>query len=642
MDYLLSILAFSLFVMLAWGLGRKILDICGYDFNGALERFVFSFGIGYGLISYVILLLGIGKVLYGWLVITISAICGLVVLPEINISIKEIFVWAKGLKKQYKQKRLLRPFGPRNDDFSIFSIELIILILIGIVVVLGLFAALAPSYSNDSMVYHLTDAKYFASIYSVENIPNNSSNALWPYLVEMYYTFTLLINLLPMAGLFHYSLAIAAMIGVYALSKRFFSGKLALIASAIFILTPGIFMETKETYVDLGMVFFTLLAFYTFSIWRAKGKNRWAALSGIMCGLTMSVKFFGVVTFLIVGSLFLARNIKQKKAIFSKSVILFALCAIVASSIWYIRQYIVFKNPLFPYYPQIFGSGRFTREAIDLLSEGNILRSFNKDNSIAGIITMPWKLTMHPKEFGGEQIGPIFLAILPGLILLRPIDKNLKPIVSFAFIYAVVWFFIYQNLRFFLPAIPFLSIAAAYVLCAFIKKGVFSKIVLASALVFFVISASLSFYHCSEAVAVVLGMEGKSEYLNRNERSFCISAYINKELPRTVKVLVINEGHTFFMDRVNKRELYYWLYTQYDSKFRTPDEVIAFFRSEGFTHILYAQKTSAVMPVNDNIRLTDLIEREYFRDRYLKQVYEVTPHAKNAEDLKYILYEIKK
>ena len=77
---------------------------------------------------------------------------------------------------------------------------------------------------------------------------------------------------------------------------------------------------------------------------------------------------------------------------------------------------------------------------------------------------------MFPGRFGGEQLGPIFLAILPGIALLKSIDKRMKPILIFGLAYIVICFFVYQNLRFILPVVPFLSIITAYILETLLRE----------------------------------------------------------------------------------------------------------------------------------------------------------------------------
>ena len=80
---------------------------------------------------------------------------------------------------------------------------------------------------------------------------------------------------------------------------------MGILSSLIFLLTPGVFILAAQTYVDLGTVFYTFMAVYSFIIWLEKKEGKWAALSGVMCGFTMSVKYFGVIVPFILGIYFI-------------------------------------------------------------------------------------------------------------------------------------------------------------------------------------------------------------------------------------------------------------------------------------------------------------------------------------------------
>lgn len=613
MEYLSSALVFFILVLLMWALGRKAMALFGFEFSGPAERSLFSIGIGFGIIAYIIFALGAFGILYARMVILALALCFLLVLPEIKRSVIEAMGGIKSIK--------------------------IPALVIGIICLIPFLGALAPSYSNDSMVYHLVDAKHFAQSHSIGVIANDSTNALWPYLVEMYFTLAVLFRLLPLAGLAHYLFFALTAMGVYLFSKKYFGIKTAILAAAVFILTPGIFMEAKETYVDLGMVFYGFTAFYSFFVWLEKRSVRWLALAGAMCGLGMSVKYF-TIFFPVIFTVYLAFIIlKERKAEDVKGLALFLCCAFFTSFIWYLRQYIITGNPLFPFYYKLFGSSGLDKQVIGLLSEKTIRDTYGLNVNIKNLLILPWQVTLFPHKFGGEQIGPIFLAVLPALALVRPVDRNIKKILVFSLVYVLGWFFFYQNLRFLLPVIPLLSICVAYTAYSIDPKDIIiRRFVMLAIGVCLGLSLILCIYHNMGGMKAVFGLESKDAYLAKNERSYGISEYINKNLPEKARILVVNESHTFFIDKPNKRELYYWIYTRYDKKFKSAEEVAAFFRSQGFTHILYADANDEYGEKGS--RLTYLMKDEGFKNKYLRLIYEFKPGSKNAGGITYSVYEI--
>lgn len=628
MIYLISSFVFYLIVLIIVAAGRNVLTLSKIVFTSRTEELTFSYAIGFALMSYLILFIGMCNLLYKEIAILFLIILAFFLRKDIVYINKEIL-------------DSIKEFARTNFKFSTLLLVFLI-IIIALIICIG---ALAPSYSNDSMVYHLTDAKYFANTHTIGLIPYNSTNSLWPYLVEMYFVLAILLNMLPLAGLFHFSLMVATAVALYTFSKRFFSEELAVLASTIFILVPGIFMEAVQTYVDLGLVFYTFMAVYAFLVWMEKGQLRWSALSGAMCGLGMSVKYFGIVIPLILGTYFTFGFFRvrglERKAIF-KSFILFFVSAVVTSFIWYLRQYIVMGNPVSPFFYRIFGTGKLTIEVVEAISEKFYHKALGSGLTLKNFFTIPWRLTMLPAEFGGEQLGPIFLAMIPALVLIKGMDRNTKRILIFSSFYFLIWILTYQQLRFLLPVVPFLSIVSAYVLYNLAgTKGVLSKLIWTSLAVYLLFLIALCIYHNVEAIKVVSGLESRESYLARNERSFQISEYMNKNLPHGTKIMVVNEEHTFFIDIDYKRELYYWIYTNYDKKCHNAQEVITFLKSEGFTHILYADAGSPLSEKPQATRLTELMLDDVVRKRYLRLIYKIEQRSKNANGLRYLVYEIK-
>jgi len=597
------------------------------EFAGITENFVFSFALGFGAVAYLVLFLGIFKLLYGTLLCVLLLGLSLAVLPEIKKCLQDTVRLLAGLKNCCSDK-----------------LERILLGMLGAVVLATLFGALGPSYSNDSMVYHLTDAKYFANNHMVGLIPRDSTNSLWPYLVEMYYSLAFAFNLFPLTGLFHFSLAVVSTAAVYAFAKRYFSRRTGIIAAVIFFLTPAIFTEAAQTYVDLGSVFYAFLAFYAFNLFLEKGEIRWAVLSGAMCGLGMSVKYFFMVVPGILGVYFIftafSGKILSRRTVL-KALLFFSLSTVLFSCTWYVRQYLVRGTPLFPFFADIFGGGGLDPEVLDLLSEKSVRGSHGMVVSLRSLLSLPWRMAMFPGQFGGEQIGPLFLAVLPGLMLVRHVDRTVKRISAFLLAYLFLWFIQYQHMRFFLPAVPFLSVISAYILCNIpgTRKAI-DRTLWSAVCAFLALSVMYSFYHNWDCAKVVTGLEKKADYLAARERSFEVSEYINDHLPEGSAVMVVNEAHTFFIDRFSNRELYWWIFERYDRKYRDPEEVIGRLKTDGFSHILYAGFPGRGETYGDDMRLTRLMEDETFRGKHLEPVYETTPRARNAGGVKYTVYRI--
>lgn len=620
MEYVLSVFVFVCFGVIACGFGARLLSACGFRFNSDAEKYSFSFALGFAAVAYIVLALGIFGLLYRSLFLVAIALLALVSIPEYK---NLFFATVRCIRKNRSHKVLLA------------ALALIIMLLL---------VCLAPSYSNDSMVYHLTDAKYFATHHYVGFIPYNSTNSLWPYLVEMFFTLALLWNMPAALGLVQFSLFLASCLAVYALCKRFFTLKIAWLSMLIFMLVPGIWMETSQTYVDMGMVFYCLSAFYAFLVWKDGASRNWLILSAIMAGLALSVKYFSLMILLVLVffyiQAFLSGRVRSGKE-FVNLGLSFALAIFISSCVWYVRQYMALGNPVFPFFSNVFGTSGLDSEALAALSEKTIRVSFGMGAGFLNGLTVAWRLTMHPRQFGGEQLGPLFLAVVPGIFFLRPLDPVVKRIGWIAAAYFIIWFFVYQNLRFLLPIAPFLSIVAAYVVVKCREKESRSgRIIVLLTGILLLLQFLLIIRHSFEPLKTVLGFESRASYLASHERSYEISEYINRTLKARANVLVVNEGNTFFLDTPHKRELYYWLYSRYDKKCADAAKVTGFFKAEGFSHILYAGEPDKSNEPGTQTRLTGLMRDEGFKKSFLKEVYTLTPHSENANGITYFLYEI--
>ncbi len=627
MDYFISISVFFVLVLVLWALGRKLLGAAGLKTISVSENMVFSFAMGFGTLSCVILFLGILRILYPLVTAGVIMAIAILVLPEIRMCLRDIPVAFSVMSKAGREA---------------FTGFFLCLLLTGMAVTM--VGAMAPSFSNDSMVYHLTDAKYFAGAGTVGLIPFNSTNCLWPYLVEMYYTMALVLGLFPLTGLFHFSLAVFSAAAVYAFSKRFFSVKTGVFASTIFFLTPAVFSEATHTYVDLGSVLYAFLAFYAFVLYQENKDFRWALFSGVMCGFGLSVKyFFAVVPIILLVCFFAAAFFKKPTELKmeGKAILSFMLAAALFSSVWYLRQYVVRGTPLFPFFSDIFGGGGLDNEVLKLVSERSIRVSHGMSTGLGSFLSLPWRTAMRPEEFGGERLGALFLALIPGLLLTGKLTRILKYVMGFSLLYTLFWFFQYQHMRFFLPAIPFLSVLSAWVLASEWNSRTLKRLLMFTVSAFLVIHLSLNIYRNIDRGKVVFGITSEEDYLSDNERSFDVSMYINGITDENVKIMVVNESNTFFIDKPYRREIYWWIFDRYDKYLGGGAEVINKLKSEGFSHILYADYENKTPEFQDRRRLTGLIRDSGFREDFLELVYRNKPVSGNARGVEYSIYRIK-
>lgn len=519
-------LLFLLFVfILATAIGRKLFHIFKFEFSGICEEFVFSCGIGLGIIAFFILIIGLLKVLYWWVFSLFLLLVILWTIPEIIENMKTIFS------------------GPKKLRYVKGKLNWLLIALLFAAIILTLIGALAPPIGNDELAYHIAYPKIFIENHAIEHI-KYTEKSLWPFLLEMLFTGAMLIKGVILAKLMHFLFGMLSLMAVFSFARKYFTLSIALLSAVIFYLTPGIFMQATYAYVDLGLAFYIFMALYAFMKWLECYQYKWISVSGIFCGLAMGIKITAIIAPAMVGIgiLFAALNQKRigsKKA--ALSLMFLSLFTILVAIIWYVRSYIILGNPVFPFMHNIFGGHGYANTHAKDIGMGSGMLSY---------MLLPWNLTMFPRAFGGEQIGVLFLILLPGIFLIKKLDTTIKTLIAFSLIFVSFWFFTYQNLRFFFPAILMLSIICAWLYFELLTQNKrFSRVIALIVISVLSFNVLLCGYHNISKLKVVFGYEGRDSYLSKTERSYNIAKFVNSKLPEHTKILILNEPRIYYFNK---------------------------------------------------------------------------------------------
>lgn len=138
---------------------------------------------------------------------------------------------------------------------------------------------------------------------------------------------------------------ILLIIAVYFFSKKYFSTKVAILASLILLSSELIVIYSQHADTDIG---YTLLIFLGFWTWILSLKNyRFSFLSGLIFGLAVMMKGIGSITFL--GALFLSIFLNFKKGKFINFLRL-SLVSLLVIAPWHIIMYAKYGFEFFRVY----------------------------------------------------------------------------------------------------------------------------------------------------------------------------------------------------------------------------------------------------------------------------------------------------
>jgi len=620
--YLKALILFILFISFALLIGYRLLLV--FSFTKVLNRaetFVFSFALGIGFISFLVFFLGLCHILFLKWVLLILILAALISSKSVYLFIKTNQFSSYDFKYMYSSK--LRMF---------------LVVLVSLSLLMTLIGTVAPAKGNDALVYHLSDAKYFAQHHLVTFIPYTSSS-VYPYFMEMLFTLAMLFDNPLLAKLFHFSMAFFGGLAVYSLGWRYINKEVAIIATAIFYLTPGVFTQATYAYIDIGWAFYTFMGFYAIMLWDFSSERRWLVLAGVMCGIAADTKYIGLITPVTVGLVLVIKGFLQKEKYkdLARNFALFSIIVVIIIFPYYIRSFLYTGNPFYPFYAKyIAESGWYGHDGFD----------FGMKKTFLNFIVSPWYVTFYPgKIFGGSesQLSPLYLAFLPALIFLRKKGKPILLISIFVGIFYFFWFFKFPAVRYILPIIPFLALLCGYVVWAMDNRSrYFGYLIKTVFSVFLVLNFGLCIYYNREELVFFSNGANVEDYLSKQDRSSKIFQYINKHTPPTSKILIIGELRTLYLDRENIRELYYRIYDKYHLK--DIIEIIDDLKSKGITHILYAEtqnkidKTPTVPEIDNSFPV--LIKDTEFVSKYLDKVVDMN-YSYNLPQVQHILYRLK-
>ena len=279
-----TLILFTLFISIALVIGYRLLIV--FNFTNTLKRIetiVFSFALGMGFISFLVFFLGLCHILYlKWVL--------LILIPAVLVSLKSVYSFVRA-----------NSFLSYGFKFIYSSrLRIFLTALVSLSLLMTLIGAVAPAKGNDALVYHLSDAKYFAQNHLVTFIPYTNSS-IYPYFMEMLFTLAMLFDNPPLAKLFHFAVALIGGLAVYSFGRRYINREVAFLAAAIFFLTPGVFTQATYAKNDIGWAFYSFMSFYAILLRDSSSDRRLLIFAGVMCGIAADTKNIGLITPVAIG-----------------------------------------------------------------------------------------------------------------------------------------------------------------------------------------------------------------------------------------------------------------------------------------------------------------------------------------------------
>ncbi|MFX0134629.1 MAG: ArnT family glycosyltransferase [Candidatus Hodarchaeota archaeon] len=615
-EVILNLILFILMFLAGLSIGNYILIkfMRGNIKIQGLDNFIFSAGLGLGILGYLTLGIGFLGLLYrpiGYLILVLLLAIGIYQNRNLKLNL------------QGSWKSIVSKF------VSLKILEKWLFIFIVAISLLNLIAALAPATGQDSLVGYLEIPKIFFREHKIFHLKENFASN-YPILPSVIYLFGLMLYSGIIGQLIHWTFSILSVITLYAMAKRF-SKTVGLFSSAIFLCLQPVIWESSLALTDIATVFFLLLAFYAFVEWISSEKPRWIILTGITGGFAAGCKGFGPIYIGTLGLLIFINTLIRrgfKNAL--KIEVYFIVSFLAAAAVWYVKAYVMTGNPFFSAF---FGGKDITVEWLRMFERE--MRVCSPARTLKSLLLFPIDLTFFYHIYKSGWIGPLFLTYIPLILFRKEIkDKLVLNIFGYCLILFSFISFLRLNmyLRHYLIFFALLAIPTSIVIHRFINSAELKTLKLPTLVV---VSIWLGFTFAYTAwkklpnFPAVVGAENKDHYLQRmipEDVNFMQTfKFIDKNLPQDAKILYVGSRGYY----LNRDYIRFWRLSTgllNTEEIKNSNEFFKMLKKLGITHILIdyeiAKKHATRFDIEEGYRLFGLLN-ELISEQKFSEIYQI-------------------
>jgi hypothetical protein len=371
---------------------------------------------------------------------------------------------ALGLTFIYKETKALA-----SSPTSHFDLPILPAAVIAFVVLLTFVAGFAQPVGDiraDHISYHFLGPQVWLRDAAIHPVPDETHTS-FPAIVEVLYASVMSLGGTRAPELFSV-FSLTLLLVAFGLARRMgLDPKGAWWAAALVATMPVVYRGSFAGFNDAILAGFFLLALrYALD---ATGPRDYA-LAGLFAGFAMGTKYTGIIVLFLVIVCALVLQLKNKELHKHKHIsglALFAFCAIVIASPWYLRNWLLLGSPIYPPPPALlhfFTPKYMSPDAIDGLAAWVRHGGAGMGHSFWDFLLLPFHFTYHPALFlnGVGGVGVDLLALVPfGIVALRK-DLFAKVILLFVFLQTVIWFVTEQEARFLIHVYVILAVVAIF------------------------------------------------------------------------------------------------------------------------------------------------------------------------------------
>jgi hypothetical protein len=326
-----------------------------------------------------------------------------------------------------------------------------------------LLLALTPFVSWDASVYHLTLPKRYLAAGGFVPVELNVY-ASWPLGTELLYAAALSLGDQAVAKGLHWLFGALTAIAVFAGCRAFDRRAAGWIAAPLLLMNPVFLFELQVAYVDLAYAFFLTCAVLFALRALEADEARSLLLAGLCAGTLCGIKINGVLGAAAAGAVLVPQAVSAARrgdlTPLRRAALCFALPAIALWLPWLVRSALLTGNPVYPLLYGTFGGPDWS-EALAVQFD-HWQRSIGMGRGPADYLALPVRVILEGgpgyDHFQG-RIGPAWIVLVP-LSLLALRLRLVRVCLGVSAAYFALWSMGSQQMRFLIPVLPLLAIAA--------------------------------------------------------------------------------------------------------------------------------------------------------------------------------------
>lgn len=576
-----TLLVAVLLLFNAYGMGRRVLRLMGFDSSEAIDHFLFSIGIGLGGLG----LLGLG--------VSVLQIAKAPILTSMQVALGVVFVLDKSAINLREDVKPL--CANLNLSFSQYSNITKIAVLSPFV--FSFLLTLAPQFEAfDALSYHLTQPATIlrdGGLRVVDNFP------FWyPNIAENVFLWTLAMGSERAAQMMHFAWMTLTALTLWHWSTKTWNIEVGRKNLLLLAAIPSLPMLASWVYTDMALAYYAVATLHALKLHRLSKSSSMLYITAVLAGLAMGVKYQSFVVPLTCGLILLFRRPFSKAFL---SALRFGLIALLTALPWYLRNAIVMGNP---FYPFVFG-GRYWDDFLATWFA----------NAGSGIGWDPFEIIMLPLSvilghrdvvFFDGRFGPIFLVLLPPTIwiLLSRTHRDTNRFLSlltiglFSALSFASWTLgviasssLWQS-RYLFPAVLAFSIPTAlgWDSLARFDTPKFKISSLMNSMIAIVIALTVFengiFVLQRNPLAVAIGTQSREQYIERVAPSYVALMQNMDELPSDAYVYYLFDLRFYGMPRTVQTDILISNFVHDLYLYKTPGSILQNWKMKGYTHVL--------------------------------------------------------